>query len=81
MITKRSIDSKYKSRSEIVIYIKQEEINLPARVHYPVLKPPRTTTIRTKQDPSNHGQRIAPSEDGVATREPKSAPIPLQQPT
>ena len=50
-----------------------------ARVHYPVLKPPRTATPsrRHTAGPRHDGHRIAPGKKpGVAIREPKSASIP-----
>ena len=55
-----------------------------ARVHYPVLKPPRTQeTIRTRHTgrptaPRGHPEnRTHPKRMRVAVREPKSIPIPL----
>ena len=54
-----------------------------ARVHYPVLKPPRTATPshRHTAGPRHDGHRIAPGKKpGVAIREPKSASIPPRHP-
>ena len=49
-----------------------------ARVHYPVLKPPRTTSRRRHQDDAHRRARTAPAPEGtgVAVRGPKSMPIP-----
>lgn len=81
MITKRSkqtlkieFDSKSTARTR-----NQRKPRL-ARVHYPVLKPPRTTTPSGRDQPAirHDGHRIAPgTRPGVAIREPKSASAPL----
>ena len=81
MITKRSkqtlkieFDSKSTARTR-----NQRKPRL-ARVHYPVLKPPRTTTPSGRDQPAirHDGHRIAPgTRPGVAIREPKSASTPL----
>ena len=84
MITKRSIskpDSK-KEPGEIAIKQTMTSHHRIARVHYPVLKPPRATRSATR--PTDAGHPAWASEPrhngnhcGVAVREPKSIPIPL----
>ena len=85
MITKRSIskpDSK-KEPGEIAIKQTMTSHHRIARVHYPVLKPPRAPT---GPDPRPTGPRrpargirktARDHKSRVAVREPKSIPIPL----
>ena len=81
----KTIDLETKLRTEsgeIAISKKKHHVSL-ARVHYPVLKPPRATrargTRRRRPPRTTHGHRNrATIQDcGVAAREPKSTPIPL----
>ena len=54
-----------------------------ARVHYPVLKPPRTATPSRRHTAGPQARRAsnrARQKPGVAIREPKSASIPLRHP-
>ena len=80
----KTIDLETKLRTEsgeIAISKKKHHVSL-ARVHYPVLKPPRATRSATR--PTDAGHPAWASEPrhngnhcGVAVREPKSTPIPL----
>ena len=86
MITKRSIskpDSK-KEPGEIAIKQTMTSHHRIARVHYPVLKPPRAPTgpdprpARPTASRQGHPEnRTHPKRMRVAVREPKSIPIPL----
>ena len=87
MITKRSIskpDSKKKKPGEIAIKQTMTSHHRIARVHYPVLKPPRAPTgpdprpARPTASRQGHPEnRTHPKRMRVAVREPKSIPTPL----
>ena len=87
MITKRSIskpDSKKKKPGEIAIKQTMTSHHRIARVHYPVLKPPRTPTgpdprpARPTASRQGHPEnRTHPKRMRVAVREPKSISAPL----
>ena len=88
MITKRSISkpnsSKKEEPGEIAIKQTMTSHHRIARVHYPVLKPPRAPTgpdprpARPTASRQGHPEnRTHPKRMRVAVREPKSIPIPL----
>ena len=85
MITKRSTNNtKNEVRSKNTA--KETRTTCPfARVHYPVLKPPRTRPATTRTPPGDAPQsrddgRHTGTTPWVAIREPKSMPAPLQSP-
>ena len=85
MITKRSISKPDSKKEPGEIAIKQAgQQSCIARVHYPVLKPPRAPTgpdprpARPTASRQGHPEnRTHPKRMRVAVREPKSIPIPL----
>lgn len=83
MITKRSKQT-LKNRVRFEINSKTKIQNhCFARVHYPVLKPPRTATPSRRHTAGPQARRAsnrARQKPGVAIREPKSASIPLRHP-
>ena len=81
MITKRSKQTlKNRVRFEINSKTKIQKKPCFARVHYPVLKPPRTATPSRRHTAGPQARRAsnrARQKPGVAIREPKSASAPL----
>ena len=79
----KTIETNNRVRFEINSKTKIQKKPCFARVHYPVLKPPRTATPSRRHTAGPQARRAsnrARQKPGVAIREPKSASIPPRHP-